>query len=819
MTPLYISDNSSSDEDDYVKKNHKDDVSDLTMPTLFLPPGDPPPPPPPPPPPKPLSLKKRFSHSQYQISPLKPRLVKRPSIVSPEKPSSPTSGKSSNLLPLSPTHSLRQKRSSKEFKEWYLQQKLLQSKAKVKLSPSSATSPPPPPPPQLMKQNLNIDNNKNGKKSPRGGLWSPPTAATLPPPREVHGSEVNLSEISEITPPQREKKKNFDQIEQHREQQDKEDEETLDGSIFSFLTQEDDEKDKASVTALSWITSSTGSQVKYSAEEREVACCQIQRIFRGMRTRQILMEDMGIAKRRKWQKRTKSLSLTKCHSDMRRAARMYLRDKLPVRSSMMVAIRSVCCRRLQIWWTQRIKWKLTFNRKCQLRRQQMNLTSKYLENLENIIRIQKWIRCVMQRRKYVVNIKPAVIQIQACARAFIYRRMFVRELRLRHTSGKKWKHRKLQLGKKMLKMQHLTSSHQSKETVRENTTENRVLFSDPDLLLLSDDESSVGSGACVSRTSANSIATSDSNASGRKRRSLRNRKAIVSSRWKTTTKKQQKKYEEHVEETEDEEEEEEEEEEGEQSLVSKSLLPKTKFGGRLGILAKRLAREETQSTHSSEVSSRRALTRRRQNLEKRKKKKQQQKENHQPMLGDPEVNALLPDPLSLYRPPSPKQPSEEDYSTATTTNTSVVSSVPTLPNQVALSPTSSQISCSDMSTSTSSTLSSYNRHHPKRNWRVNTHKYQQYQRRTLEDPSIFNDEILQNSIEYKKILAPTPVIEDNDIPAIDLSKKLSNDSQKKINYDSSKHLMARTGMFQKTSITTVQRKQYSSVEDLPFDES
>jgi len=30
----------------------------------------------------------------------------------------------------------------------------------------------------------------------------------------------------------------------------------------------------------------------------------------------------------------------------------------------------------------------------------------------------------------------------------------------------------------------------------------------------------------------------------------------------------------------------------------------------------------------------------------------------QPMLGDPEVNALLPDPLSLYRPPSPKKKSD-----------------------------------------------------------------------------------------------------------------------------------------------------------------
>ena len=62
----------------------------------------------------------------------------------------------------------------------------------------------------------------------------------------------------------------------------------------------------------------------------------------------------------------------------------------------------------------------------------------------SIVRIQAWMRCQFLRQKYKYLILPAISKLQAISRAFVYRQMLLRELRLSYSFSKKvWKQRKL----------------------------------------------------------------------------------------------------------------------------------------------------------------------------------------------------------------------------------------------------------------------------------------------------------------------------------------------------------------------------------------
>lgn len=83
-------------------------------------------------------------------------------------------------------------------------------------------------------------------------------------------------------------------------------------------------------------------------QEMERAAVIIQSTYRGWSSRYRILCDFGVAKRRHWQIREKSHSITKIHSSIRRDARKLLR--IQSTSSMIVAVRIVCAERIQRWW-------------------------------------------------------------------------------------------------------------------------------------------------------------------------------------------------------------------------------------------------------------------------------------------------------------------------------------------------------------------------------------------------------------------------------------------------------------------------------------
>ena len=83
-------------------------------------------------------------------------------------------------------------------------------------------------------------------------------------------------------------------------------------------------------------------------QDMERAAVIVQSIYRGWSCRYRMLWDIGIAKRRHWQIREKSHSITKIHSSIRRDARKLLR--IQSTSSMIVAVRIVCAKRIQRWW-------------------------------------------------------------------------------------------------------------------------------------------------------------------------------------------------------------------------------------------------------------------------------------------------------------------------------------------------------------------------------------------------------------------------------------------------------------------------------------
>lgn len=112
--------------------------------------------------------------------------------------------------------------------------------------------------------------------------------------------------------------------------------------------------------SLAYSESAQGSlQTVGMKDAREVTCTEerramdhasviIQSLFRGWLCRYRILSELGIAKRRHWQKREKSQSVTKIHSSIRRDARKLLRSKYA--NSMIVAIRIVCAKTIQRNW-------------------------------------------------------------------------------------------------------------------------------------------------------------------------------------------------------------------------------------------------------------------------------------------------------------------------------------------------------------------------------------------------------------------------------------------------------------------------------------
>eukprot|EP00557_Chaetoceros_sp_GSL56_P013939 CAMPEP_0176484392 /NCGR_PEP_ID=MMETSP0200_2-20121128/4428_1 /TAXON_ID=947934 /ORGANISM="Chaetoceros sp., Strain GSL56" /LENGTH=826 /DNA_ID=CAMNT_0017880859 /DNA_START=544 /DNA_END=3024 /DNA_ORIENTATION=+ len=94
----------------------------------------------------------------------------------------------------------------------------------------------------------------------------------------------------------------------------------------------------------------------FDTDERHTAAQKIQKSYRGFRDRYRVMQMIGIAKRKRWDTRTKSLSVTKIHSNFRRLARQSLRSKCEVYDDrlyvgcMAVEVLHVCSNVIQIWW-------------------------------------------------------------------------------------------------------------------------------------------------------------------------------------------------------------------------------------------------------------------------------------------------------------------------------------------------------------------------------------------------------------------------------------------------------------------------------------
>jgi hypothetical protein len=94
----------------------------------------------------------------------------------------------------------------------------------------------------------------------------------------------------------------------------------------------------------------------------------IQRVFRGYLVRRRILLRWGLAKRKKWEPKNKTLSITVIHSKFRRLARADLRDRAlssyfcPGGGSMIVAIRRVCATIIQRYW-RIILWKRYFEQR------------------------------------------------------------------------------------------------------------------------------------------------------------------------------------------------------------------------------------------------------------------------------------------------------------------------------------------------------------------------------------------------------------------------------------------------------------------------
>ena len=107
----------------------------------------------------------------------------------------------------------------------------------------------------------------------------------------------------------------------------------------------------------------------------------IQRTFRGYLARQHALVELGVAKRRKWEKKSKGIKITRIHSKFRRLARAELRIRASSGNyctgggSMVVAIRRVCAIRIQRMW-HRVIWTRHFEQRLLLKREQADMHDK-----------------------------------------------------------------------------------------------------------------------------------------------------------------------------------------------------------------------------------------------------------------------------------------------------------------------------------------------------------------------------------------------------------------------------------------------------------
>ena len=115
---------------------------------------------------------------------------------------------------------------------------------------------------------------------------------------------------------------------------------------------------------------STKNELDFSFAEYNAI--NIQRIFRGYVARRLLLVHVGVAKRKKWEDKTKSISITMLHSKWRRVARAELRSRAssPIYckggGSMIVAIRRVCAIIIQRRWRW-VTWRRRVNKKYLLK--------------------------------------------------------------------------------------------------------------------------------------------------------------------------------------------------------------------------------------------------------------------------------------------------------------------------------------------------------------------------------------------------------------------------------------------------------------------
>mmetsp|Transcript_17953 Transcript_17953/g.23244 ORF Transcript_17953/g.23244 Transcript_17953/m.23244 type:complete len:500 (-) Transcript_17953:2369-3868(-) len=168
-------------------------------------------------------------------------------------------------------------------------------------------------------------------------------------------------------------------------------------------------------------SSSTNEKIEASVEDR--LATRIQRVYRGWKCRLHIMQKMGVAKRRHYEKRTNSWQISRIHSNIRREARCLLRlhfDKLKnpsqfknqnvkTTSSMVLAVRAICAKIIQRWFRS-FRYRLCHQRGSDIWRRQ---------NASVII--QKAWRGTYYEQKYFQELL-GVIQIQALTRGYLVRR-------------------------------------------------------------------------------------------------------------------------------------------------------------------------------------------------------------------------------------------------------------------------------------------------------------------------------------------------------------------------------------------------------------
>mmetsp|Transcript_54876 Transcript_54876/g.164239 ORF Transcript_54876/g.164239 Transcript_54876/m.164239 type:complete len:1097 (-) Transcript_54876:416-3706(-) len=218
---------------------------------------------------------------------------------------------------------------------------------------------------------------------------------------------------------------------------------------------------------------------------RNDAATRIQAVQRGRVLRHSLLVLLGIAKRRKWEHRTKSALVTRVHSDMRRAARSHLRDRsaeLGGGGCMVLAVLRVCAVRMQRWW-RAVRWRSRRELRAleeerarerdmsraemeALRCPDLGVREEVEEEWEEVptgvgagvltaangpsayggslledggaamqaeaaaVAIQAFVRGSSHRRWYVGTVLPSIVLVQSHARAFAYRRLYAKETKL-----------------------------------------------------------------------------------------------------------------------------------------------------------------------------------------------------------------------------------------------------------------------------------------------------------------------------------------------------------------------------------------------------